>query len=74
MPQIAARANCHLVVIKESDSNRASVHVRPVKDEERRREVARMLGGTEGSEHRMALADEMLRGQSRKTSSTRVRP
>jgi len=74
MPQFAARAHHHLVVTKESDATRAAVTVNAVEDEDRRREVARMLGGTDGSEHRMALADEMLRDRNDGAKSARMRP
>jgi DNA repair protein RecN (Recombination protein N) len=74
MPQIAARGAAHLVVLKESDGNRTRVHVRPVDDDERTREIARMLGGEEGSDRRLALAAEMLGGRRTDRPRTRVRP
>ncbi len=74
MPQIAARGATHLVVLKETDGNRTRVRVRSVTDVERTREIARMLGGEEGSERRLALASEMLGGQRSSQSGTRVRP
>ncbi len=60
MPQIAARGHSHLVVAKETDGNRTRVRVRAAEGDERTREIARMLGGEEGSERRLALAREML--------------
>lgn len=74
MPQIAARGESHLVVLKETDGDRTRVRVRPVEDEERTREIARMLGGEEGSERRLALAAEMLVGRKADRSRSRVRP
>jgi DNA repair protein RecN (Recombination protein N) len=74
MPQIAARGATHLVVLKETDDHRTRVHVRSVTDDERTREIARMLGGEEGSERRLALASEMLGGRKSSPSGTRVRP
>jgi len=74
MPQIAARGATHLVVLKETDGNRTRVRVRSVTDDERTREIARMLGGEEGSEPRLALASEMLGGRRSSQSGTRVRP
>jgi DNA repair protein RecN (Recombination protein N) len=60
MPQIAARAPRHLVVSKDTGSGRTRVRVRPVDADERRLEIARMLGGSEGSKRRLALAGELL--------------
>jgi len=74
MPRIAARGATHLVVLKETDGNRTRVRVRSVTDDERTREIARMLGGEEGSERRLARASEMLGGRRSSQSGTRVRP
>jgi DNA repair protein RecN (Recombination protein N) len=74
MPQIAARGRSHLVVLKETDGDRTRVRVRRVEGDERTREIARMLGGEEGSERRTALATEMLGDTGREKSRTRVRP
>jgi DNA repair protein RecN (Recombination protein N) len=73
LPQIAARGNHHLVVLKETAKDRTRVLVRAATGEDRTREIARMLGGSEGSEQRTALARELL---SRPSSlpGTRVRP
>ena len=71
LPQIAARGNHHLVVLKETVKDRTRVRVHVASGEERTREIARMLGGSEGSAQRTALARELLTG---KTSVTRVRP
>jgi DNA repair protein RecN (Recombination protein N) len=74
MPQIAARGHTHLVVLKETDGDRTRVRVCPVTAEERTREIARMLGGGEGSAQRLALADEMLTGSRSRRGGARVRP
>jgi DNA repair protein RecN (Recombination protein N) len=60
MPQIAARGHSHLVVQKEIDGDRTRVRVRAAEGDERTREIARMLGGDEGSDRRLALAAELL--------------
>lgn len=60
LPQIAARGSRHLVVFKENVKERTRAVVRVVNDEERTHEIARMLGGSEGSEQRMKLARELL--------------
>lgn len=63
MPQIAAVGERHLVVSKSSRDGRTVAGVTTVAGEERRREVARMLGGREGSDKRIALAGELLAGR-----------
>ncbi len=73
MPQIAARAVRHLVVGKRSSGGRTFTEVAEVRGDERVREIARMLGGREGSEKRLALAREMLQKDRGKTTS-QVRP
>ena len=73
MPQIAARGDHHLVVSKQTDKGRTFTRVAEIEGENRLGEIARMLGGSEGSEKRLALAREML--QKRKGRSTsEVRP
>ena len=61
MPQIAAKAERHLVAGKTTAKGRTFTEVSPVSGEERVTEIARMLGGREGSEKRLALARELLR-------------
>ena len=60
MPQIAAAANRHLVVVKRSADGRTAARVMPAEGDDRRREIARMLGGESGSVKRLALAGELL--------------
>jgi DNA repair protein RecN (Recombination protein N) len=60
MPQIAARARRHLVAGKSAVKGRTFTSVVEVTGEERIAEIARMLGGREGSQKRLALAREML--------------
>lgn len=75
MAQIAAKAPSHLGVVKEIDGARTRVRLRQLEGEERTREIARMLGGDEGSDRRLALAHELLASAPRtRTPSTRVRP
>ncbi len=64
MPQIAAVGERHLVVSKSSKEGRTVAGVSTVAGEERKREVARMLGGREGSDKRIALAGELLADRS----------
>jgi DNA repair protein RecN (Recombination protein N) len=65
MPQIAAAGGRHLVVAKRSDGGRTTAYVTAVEGRDRRREIARMLGGEEGSDKRTALAGELLAGRPR---------
>ncbi len=75
MPQIAAKASVHIGVSKETESARTRVKLRRLAGDDRTREIARMLGGDEGSERRQALARELLASAPRPNrSSTRVRP
>jgi DNA repair protein RecN (Recombination protein N) len=74
MAQIAARGDIHLVVQKETDDDRTQVRVRAVDGAGRADEIARMLGGREGSAQRLALAREMLEAVRRPRRSTRARP
>ena len=62
LPQIAARGHHHLVVLKENVKDRTRVRVSAAEGDDRMREIARMLGGSEGSEQRIALARELLAG------------
>jgi DNA repair protein RecN (Recombination protein N) len=61
MPQIAAKAERHLVAGKATVKGRTYTQVSVVSGEARVNEIARMLGGREGSEKRLALARELLR-------------
>jgi DNA repair protein RecN (Recombination protein N) len=75
LPQIAARGIHHLVVLKENVKDRTRVRVSAVENEDRTREIARMLGGSEGSEQRVALARELLSVETKTRSRTsRARP
>ena len=73
LPQIAARGHHHLVVLKENVKDRTRVRVSAAQGNDRMREIARMLGGSEGSEQRTALARELLTEKSRPRNH-RARP
>ena len=60
LPQVAAFADTHLVVSKDSDGAVTSSDVKAVTGQERRRELARMLAGHADSSHALAHADELL--------------
>jgi DNA repair protein RecN (Recombination protein N) len=59
LPQIAALADHHFVVEKESDAEEARTRIRALSREERVEEIARMLGQKEARE----LAAKMLGGK-----------
>ncbi|MCZ6766284.1 MAG: DNA repair protein RecN [bacterium] len=68
MPHIAAAARSHLVVSKRTDGGRTFADIAPVEKDERLSEVARMLGGSTGSDKRLELAREMLHNKGTKLS------
>ncbi|MBN2577296.1 MAG: DNA repair protein RecN [Deltaproteobacteria bacterium] len=61
LPQIAAFADHHVKVTKASVKGRTTVRVAQLSPEERRDEMARMLGGTTKTAQAVAHAEEMLR-------------
>lgn len=66
LPQIAARADRHLVVAKEARAGMATSEVRPIFGEDRVTELARMLGDAEGDtarKHAAAMLKEEARGK-----------
>jgi DNA repair protein RecN (Recombination protein N) len=60
LPQVAAFADRHLVVVKSSDGSVTRTGVTALDDEGRVRELSRMLAGLEGSELAKAHAEELL--------------
>jgi DNA repair protein RecN (Recombination protein N) len=62
LPQVAACANQHLVVAKNTHGNLVHSSVTPVEDDARVQEIARMLGGETLTPTTLAHAREMLRG------------
>jgi len=58
--QVAAQANQHLVVSKLSGKQLTRTQIRTLNDEQRKQELARMLGGLEITEHTLAHAQTML--------------
>jgi DNA repair protein RecN (Recombination protein N) len=61
LPQIAAFADRHVKVTKASTKGRTTVRVAGLSPEERRDEIARMLGGATKTAQAVAHAEEMLR-------------
>jgi DNA repair protein RecN (Recombination protein N) len=60
LPQVAAFADRHLLVVKSDDGQVTESGVRLLDDEGRVRELARMLGGMEESDTAQAHAEELL--------------
>jgi DNA repair protein RecN (Recombination protein N) len=61
LPQIAAFADHHIKVTKETTKTRTMVRVAVLNPDERSAEIARMLGGTTPSAEAAAHAEELLR-------------
>ncbi len=60
LPQVAACADAHLLVSKESRGQNTRSRVLPIRGEERVTEIARMLGGERLSDTSLAHARQML--------------
>nr|MDQ4008414.1 DNA repair protein RecN [Actinomycetota bacterium] len=60
LPQVAAFADRHYVVVKSDDGSVTSSDLRVVEESDRVRELSRMLAGLEGSESAEAHAQELL--------------
>ncbi len=60
LPQVASRANNHYQVAKLSNANETFTQVKPLDEQERIEEIARMLGGMRISEKTRDHAREML--------------
>ncbi|HWL69344.1 MAG TPA: DNA repair protein RecN [Geminicoccus sp.] len=59
-PQVAARAQSHLRVVKLQEEDRTRVIVEALEGEERRDEVARMLAGAQVTDAARAAADSLI--------------
>lgn len=62
LPQLASRARAHLLVEKTVDEGVAATRVRPLEDQERVSEIARMLGGDAESYASLEHARTLLKG------------
>jgi DNA repair protein RecN (Recombination protein N) len=61
LPQIAALADHHVKVTKEATKTRTTVRIALLADQERKDEIARMLGGATVTAQAAAHAEDMLR-------------
>ncbi len=62
LPQLAALADTHLLISKSERSGRTYTAVTPLDMEGRKRELARIIGGTNITETTLLSAEEMLKG------------
>ena len=62
LPQLAALANTHLLIAKGERDGRTYTTVTPLDLEGRKKELARIIGGTNITETTLKSAEEMLRG------------
>lgn len=60
LPQVAAQGHCHLLVEKISTDGVTQSSVRKLSRDERKLEIARMLGGIRVTQQTLAHAEEML--------------
>ena len=61
LPQLAALANTHLLIAKSEREGRTYTSVTPLDFEGRKKELARIIGGTNITETTLKSAEEMLR-------------
>lgn len=60
LPQVAAMADTHLYIAKETSSGRTKTSVKPLKEEEKIKEIGRMIAGVEVTELSKQHAKELL--------------
>ena len=61
LPQIAAMADTHFVIVKETKAGRTATRIKPVEEQALLEELARMLGGDQITEAALTNAAEMKR-------------
>ncbi len=62
LPQLAALASTHFLIAKEEHDGRTYTTVTPLNREGRKRELARIIGGTYITDTTLKSAEEMLKG------------
>lgn len=60
LPQVAAMADTHLLIMKETEKGRTRTKVRPLGQEEKIKEIGRMISGVEMTELTRQHAKELL--------------
>lgn len=61
LPQVAAKANNHYLIQKETKKDRTVSKMKKLNEEERKEEIARMIYGDEKNEITLKQAEEMLK-------------
>ena len=61
LPQVAAKGNAHFKVYKRDDESRTFTNVKRLTEEERVKEIASMLSGSEVKESALAAARDLLK-------------
>ena len=59
LPQIAAMADTHFEIIKNVENGETTTKIHPLSREDSVRELARILGGAQITEHTLVSAEEM---------------
>jgi len=65
LPQVAAFADSHLLVAKKSGKDAVATRVQPLSNQDRIKELARMISGTDVTEKAQAQAKELIKGAAR---------
>lgn len=60
LPQIAAMADSHFLIEKESDGSQTTTQIQPLTEAGALREVARLMGGSDITEAALAAAKELM--------------
>lgn len=60
LPQIASKADNHLYVYKTAEKNTTTTHIKPLEENERVEEIARMMHGANPSEKVLEAAKELI--------------
>lgn len=61
-PQVASKADCHILVDKKQFSNHTQVQVMEIDGDQKSREIARMISGKEITATGIKAAEELIRG------------
>ncbi|MGB3096073.1 MAG: hypothetical protein WBB46_04985, partial [Candidatus Deferrimicrobiaceae bacterium] len=65
LPQVAAFADSHLLVAKRAGKTAVVTGVQPLSNQDRIKELARMISGTDVTEKAQAQAKELIKGAAR---------
>ena len=65
LPQVAAFADCHLLVVKRTGKGQVATGVQPLSKQDRIKELARMISGADVTEEAQAHARELIEGAAR---------